>query len=330
MPLSFDDFPLWGRDTGACTALVVRRHATLKIILKTCNDPWFLERWIRHHAGIVGMENLIVFDNLSDDPTVLDIYRRHAPELAVIRFAGWCDDLHNTDTFRPLYDALAASSAFFCAIDTDEFLTRFDAGRCLGGPGMVDVLAGSQGRGPLPVFSLDNTDGRDDRFVCGTTLQNLLHAMAWGKPVMPSAAPLRGYINHPVQVAPELYTPRLRTDLAILHLRNLWRAQRIASTVAKLRGIGFAPPGETAEALAARDLAGIQDFNVNRYVPELRRLLGDDPIPRDPTAPLRPGCLQIDADGTLAYGGTEEAGLLRTFLDNPMLSYEALTRRRAP
>ncbi|MCB4767968.1 hypothetical protein LGR54_05070 [Ancylobacter sp. Lp-2] len=61
------------------------------------DETTFLECWIRHHAAIVGRENLIVFDNMSTSAATLDLYHPLEPDLLVVRFQGFHNKLHRVE-----------------------------------------------------------------------------------------------------------------------------------------------------------------------------------------------------------------------------------------
>ncbi len=295
---------LWEREADAIAEAVAARGGTLRILLKTRDDPYFLERWIRHHAAIAGLERLVVFDKGSVLPEVLETYRRWRPlGLLVAGFGGWCNALHSTRVFAALYRALARSSAYFCALDTDEFLVLLRDGRHAAGAAVAEFLERAGEAPGHPGLWLTNTDGRDDRFEIGTGEAAMLRPVRGGKPLLRCGAAAGPYINHNAQVAPGLFGPGMRTNFAVLHMVNLSRAQRIATCRMKLVARGFLGAEEPAETVLGRVLDGVTDAAVLKYAGQLRLLLGADPVPRDPTVALRAGCVELLADGTVAGDG---------------------------
>ncbi len=299
----------WERREAEIAEAIAARGGALRIVLKTRDDPFFLERWIRHHAAIVGLERLVVFDNGSVLPEVDAIYRRYRAEgLLAVRFRRWCNDLHATATFAGLYRALARSSAYYCALDTDEFLVLLKDRRWTAGAAVADFLRDEGAAADAhPGLWLNNTDARDDRFTIGTGPAAMQRPMRGGKPILRCGAPAGPYVNHNAQVARALYGPGSRTNFAVLHMPNLSRAQRIAVCRLKLVAQGFLAPDEPAEAVLGRALDGETRAAVLKYAGQLRLLLADDKVPRDPAAPLRPGCVEFRADGTVT-GGAARAG----------------------
>ena len=119
----------WHHDVASNAACIADRKSRLKILLKTKNDRWLLEDWIKHHSEICGINSLIVFDNDSDDQNVIETYERLAPELLVFKFSGHHNNLHFIDKDPELYRAIAESCEFFMFLDADEFLQWVDDNR---------------------------------------------------------------------------------------------------------------------------------------------------------------------------------------------------------
>jgi hypothetical protein len=299
--------------------------AVLKILLKTKNDPILLDRWIEHHSRIVSAQNILIFDNMSDDPDVLSIYARH-PEVLVMRFTGFHNNVHHVRLFADLYASLRDSSQFFVFLDTDEFLTLIDGDRYYPDGSILEFLQSD----PLPqVFPgtwLYNTNWTAHQFISGTRAEYLANGMAWGKPVLRSNAPLDGYLNHNIQLARTLFSTRIRTNLFVLHLANLSPQQRIASNINKLIARGFAQPLDTAEIIGQYTLDGVSDANVVQYVSEIRRLLPMRAQPQAQQGTLRPGCIELCANGKITYYSEVERQSLLAFIVDPLPVYAAALR----
>jgi hypothetical protein len=299
--------------------------AVLKILLKTKNDPILLDRWIEHHSRIVSPQNILIFDNMSDDPAVLSIYERH-PEVLVIRFTGFHNNVHRVGLFGDLYASLRDSSQFFVFLDTDEFLTLIDGDRHYPDRSILEFLQSD----PLPqVFPgtwLYNTNWTANQFISGTTAEYLSNGMAWGKPVLRSNAPFDGYLNHNIQLARTLFSTRIRTNLFVLHLANLSPQQRISSNINKLIARGFAQPLDTAEIISECTLDGVGDANIVQYVSEIRRLLPMRAQPQAQQGTLRPGCIELSANGKITYYSEVERQSLLAFMVDPMPVYAAALR----
>lgn len=116
----------WDREKDKICANIEKTPAVLKIVLKTKDDPFFLQQWIEHHVGIVGSANIIIFDNQSTDPDVADTFGRFSGDIEPISFKGNHNLIHTAAYFPELYEALRRSSKFLTFLDTDERLALFD------------------------------------------------------------------------------------------------------------------------------------------------------------------------------------------------------------
>jgi hypothetical protein len=323
-PLTSD----WDADRTSLCARISSSPAVLKILLKTKNDPILLDRWIEHHSRIVAPQNILIFDNMSDDPDVASIYQRH-PQVPVMRFSGFHNNVHRVGLFGDLYAALRDSAQFFVFLDTDEFLTRIDGDRYYADGSILDFLQSD----PLPqVFPgtwLYNTNWTAHQFVSGTTPEYLANGLAWGKPVLRGNAPLDGYLNHNIQLPRTLFSTPIRANLFVLHLANLSPRQRIASNINKLIARGFAQPLDTAEMISQYTLDGVSDGNVVQYVSEIRRLLPIRAQAQAQQGTLRPGCIELSANGQITYYSEVERQSLLAFMADPLPVYATAVRNFA-
>lgn len=121
--------PLWGKEHEKICREIRSTTSSLKIILKTKNEPYLLQRWIDHHVQIVGAKNLIIMDNCSDDPAILEVYKRNSDVVSAYAYSGHHNSLHRISVFPELYKSLRESCGFYVFIDTDEFLYWADNGR---------------------------------------------------------------------------------------------------------------------------------------------------------------------------------------------------------
>ena len=309
--------PAWETDKAQVCARIAANRGLLKILLKTKDDPFFLPRWVRHHARIAGLRNLIIFDNMSTDPAVLELYDKSADDLQVVRFEGMHNRVHDTTLFPELYAALAKSCEYFIFLDTDEYLVLLDE---QGWHDSFSLLRFIERNPDVPVFPgtwLINVAGSDSQIMVGTAPGPLVDGLRWGKPVIRASAALSGFINHNGQLDKALYGPRIPTNLFVLHLVQLSAEQRIRSNVLKLIARGFISEGESVEEIARRDPAEATDQNVRLYLSEIRRLVAQGGDRRPGGAPLAAGCIELQPEGGIGYFGEAERTMLSGFLVNP-------------
>lgn len=102
------------------------RDTTLKIILKTKDEPELLEKWITHHATIVGFDNIIIMDCGSSNPIHLEILERYKTEILIFDYRKYYDHLHTTWSNKSLFKCLSLNCKYVTILDTDEFLFTKD------------------------------------------------------------------------------------------------------------------------------------------------------------------------------------------------------------
>lgn len=293
--------------------------AVLKILLKTKNDPILLERWIQHHLQIVGPKNIIVFDNMSVDPIVLNVYAQYANQINIVRFSGFHNNVHRVELNGALYSSLAKASDFFVFLDTDEFLVLFDddANHYHKSEYLTRYLLENNAAKVFPGTWLYNTNWTFNQFVCGTEQKDLINGVAWGKPIINSKTTLKGYINHNVQLDQNYFSTAVKSNFFVLHMANLSPQQRILSNVNKLVSRGFAKEGESAEAICLRNLEGVTDNNVVQYVAEITRLLPLKYQLEARSGTLRRGCMELAEHGQINYFAEVERTVIRQFIHDP-------------
>jgi hypothetical protein len=314
----------WDTRRGLCCAAIAGCRSTLKILLKTKNDPYFLERWIVHHLRIAGDGNIVVFDNMSDNAEVLALYRRYQSVITAIRFRGFHNDVHQVRKFADLYRSLAKSCDYFLFLDTDELLVLFDGDRHHSDAHLLDFIKANGAAEVFPTTWLYNCGRHATRFTCGTELHDLATGATWGKPVLRSTARLWGITHHNDSIDPKLYASPFRTSFFLLHMTNLIPEQRLSANINKLVARGFARAGDTVEQICARSLDGISDKLIPLYVDEIKSLASKtaDAVPQH--TELQPGCLELREDGRIQYFGKKERDVIQRLMREPETSFNRL------
>lgn len=307
--------PAFGSDSSFILERIKRSRATLKIILKTKDDPFFLGDWITHHGAMVGPENLIVLDNGSTDRGVLATYAALHERVPIFRFEGYYNDVHFPERFADLYAALRTACASFLFLDTDEFLTYYDGERILSDDRSLARLRSGIHGDFIPTTRLNGVEVYVDRFVCGTDREVMRQNLKWGKPIMRAASV--GWpelINHNVHLRGVL-KPDARAGYFILHRALLSPEQRIRNDVNKLIARGFMKPDEALEDMLGRDVPE-DEYMIGIYRDEIRRLLAlrGQRAPAD--ARLAPGTMRITDDGRLDFASTVEERVFFDYLEN--------------
>lgn len=316
--------PLWDDHRAACCRRIEQTFAPLKIVLVTKDDPFFIDRWIAHHIRIVGLDGLVILDNMSGDPRVLSVYAQYGDRLNVIRFSGPHNSAHHSVAFNELYAALASSSDYCAFIDTDEFLILIDGDRHHGGDQVLDFIMRNREHDLFPCPWLLNANWNATQFR-NLEPQHLAHLLACGKPLIRSTKFPAGYVNHNFQLGTNLFRPPFKTGLFLLHLSMLNPQQRIAANVNKLISRQLVQPGEPVEAILARD--DITDEVAAFYVQEIRDCLKRVGQTGSEQIGLGPGCIELLADGRIGFFSETERTALATYIADPTHIYSLISGR---
>ena len=288
----------WPSDKWDICARVRATKSELKIVLKTKDEKLFLPRWIKHHRNLVEPSNLIILDNMSVNEEVIRVYDALPSDCILFQHDGAVNDLHHVELFQDLYDAIRTSSRYYTVIDTDEFLYFLHEGRMIADHTFsAQFSAGSDG--VFPGFWLQNCPGQTNTFLVKRIDENL----QWGKPVIPSSLPIRGYINHSIQMFFNCGPFPIRFGVFVAHLKRLDPVQRIEANLRKLKSFGFLPVETSVENL---DLEAIKSYQGTNAAAELFREIAEFSRVAStgwpPVAAVPPGCLQIQTGGYLTFG----------------------------
>jgi len=309
----------WEDSKADFLAGVASTKATLKILLKTKDDHYFLESWIQHHAKIVGLNNLIIFDNRSSNEQVLKTYEKYQSQVPIVQFDGDHNSLHNGTQYPELYECLKTCSQFFVFLDTDEFLVLATHDAYICDKRILEFLNAHGTADVFPASWLENVLACDKRFRVGKSLENFADGLTWGKPIIRAAADERDRcIIHNIQLEKSLFYDEILTNFFVLHMKHLFPQQRIDSNMNKLIAKGFASPGASVESVLAKDLKGLSDKAARMWITELKELVKrSDPIqPARVSLDLQEGCLELTGDGRILYYSEAEAAALKRFLSD--------------
>lgn len=290
-----------------------RHAAPLKIIVKTRDEVEFTRAWIEHHAGIVGLENLLIADNASTRPEVFEIYRSYGPALNWFSFSGHHNSIHDTVYFPQLYEGLRANAQFVTFIDMDERLVSFHDGGWSADQGIAQRLASTSADMVLATW-LQNAPGRDDAFVLYP--QQLEWGVIFGKPILSTENRCLGTPRfHAVQYPKDHATCQ---GLGVLHLSHLSIEQRLRANKNKLIQRGVAKESTSYDEIAAMDTAEALPVPLVtvRCIEEIRQLLlqqsssNDTPQANAPAEHL----VELGSDHRLRYGSPDVERLMTDFL----------------
>jgi hypothetical protein len=320
MTESAADIPVWETDRAEICAQLERVRSPIKILLITRNESLFLERWIEHHARIVGLENLVIFDNMSVDPHVLSVYQRYRGRIQIARLKGHYATIFHARAQADLYRSLAKSSDYFLFIDTDEYLVAVENGNYVSDERVAAFVMRNSACDLFPTTWLWNVNWNATQFHCGTRPADLAKNLACGKPLIRASKHPSAYVNHNFQLGTRVFAPPFPSNLFLLHLARLDPRQRIATNLNKLVSDRFAKEGEDIESIAAR-VATMPPVAAG-YVREIRESLAAIERGNAGDAPLDPGCMEFRPDGSLSYYSDVERDLITNFIADPAPAYD--------
>jgi len=308
----FWSLPVWHKCARRICAAVRRAPGPVKILLKVRNDPIFLAAWHRHHAAIVGAQNLIIADNMSDDPQTKTLLRTLAKESTVFRFAGFHNRLSDRTVFADLWHALDESCKWHMALDADERLGWIEDDHCITDARLVDrLLATPPHTAAIPALLLDNIAGKADCFAIpqrNSPKLPVLPCALWGKPALAAGKVWpAGMALHNVQFHPDAFAAGHAPNLIQMHLCNLIPEQRLRANREKLVARKICTSQTPFEKIAAMDLKDENRSVVERCVQETRKLLAQLKRGSDQNSGPMPDHVQIGTDGCMVFSTSEVA-----------------------
>lgn len=111
----------WDKEKDVIIQKISNMPAEFKVCVKLKNEKELLPDLISHlsKAGFLS-EEIIIFDNMSDDEEFLEYLNKISERFLVIKYSGDHNLVH-TKAFIDAYKALAQSCRYFMFLDADEF-----------------------------------------------------------------------------------------------------------------------------------------------------------------------------------------------------------------
>lgn len=306
----------WTADRTEITDLIRRAKATFKLITKVKNDALMLRRWVAYHEKIVGPENLVVFDNNSDDKETVELLASLDPRVLVISFKRFHNLLHRVNEVPELYEALQTSSRYYQFLDVDEYVGYIDDELAVHRERDVVGFLDAQTAPVIPGVWIENVFGFDDRFHFNHRDGRLRLDVRTGKPVISSDTAVFGMINHNFQVPEQLYGS-IRTNVVVFHLLRLSAEQRVKANLAKLIAYNALPKGASVEDALAIDPETLTDAkrNPRTWLREIHKMVSIEPPKQD--QPLNSGDIEIASSGLIRFSEEWQADALRSLIRQP-------------
>jgi hypothetical protein len=92
-----------------------------KVFTVTKNEYDLIEDFIQYYGTIFGYENVVIIDNGSDHPAVLDVYERYKSKGITIYMALGYKNLQQAEHFTAAMSKYKNSAEFLIGLDTDCF-----------------------------------------------------------------------------------------------------------------------------------------------------------------------------------------------------------------
>jgi hypothetical protein len=297
-----------------------------KICLKTRNDPTLLERWINHHGSIVGLSSLIIADNESDNPVVLDVYRKYIDSTQIFQFRGPHDNpQHKRLLWLEFWVALSESCDYFLFLDTDEYLVEISQNMWNASPRIVSRLQALHDRPIIPTYLLNNSMFyRDDVFRIDNI--SLLTSLCWGKPICPSPLEsIHGYI-HNNQVLNHEWNSSAPSNLFLLHYNQLYPEQRLNAILLSMKNFGDIKDSDGIEVLTPSFCEHHSALRVRRYANEVKKInaaMRKSKYEEEQSRSCGPpkGAIQLDKTGMINYASVTEMTILSSFIEPPSTGF---------
>jgi len=318
----------WEIESAAACARIKQNRSPLKIVLKIKDDSFFLQSWIDHHSKIVGLENLIILDNMSDDPKVMEVYAKVADLVCVIKFTGFHNRVHRVEDFELLYRALQHSSEYFQFLDADEKLVYVDNDlNVFNDNSIVDALLDSNAS-VLPGSWLENVSGSESYLWWDLKQNHPFSCLRSGKPIIASRINVTGMLNHNHHLAENLYDKDVKTNFLVLHYKRLSAKQRIDSNFRKLLAYNaFKGRPTTFEDVLVFNWQEMPPGNKRNWVKEIQSLSNQAPSPIEPSR-LRDGMVEL-RDGRLRFSSEDQRSMFIAMLHHPVSHVEQALGQRA-
>ena len=153
--MNSDSFPLtrrqlrrplqWDVDSGFICENIRSQKANLKFLVKVKDQPQMLVDWIIHHEKIVGLDNLIIADNMSCSDSLSGDNLDSRIFRILFQFTGAHNYIHDQDIFFDLYEAIRSSCDYYVVMDADERFIWTDGAKWLADQRVVSIIKEKEG-----------------------------------------------------------------------------------------------------------------------------------------------------------------------------------------
>lgn len=269
----------WPKDEAYICNLIEKERATLKIVTKMKNETYFVEKWILHHLKILGNTRLIIFDNMSTEDSVFEVYEKYKNNIILISFDMYMDCIHMASKFFSLYQALAKSTKYFTIIDADEFLCLYDQNTITSDHSIVSSLKRSEKVDFFAPLWLQNVENMENKFKIDRKSFSSANS---SKPIVHSNiikilgnSFLKGnfpVLHHTLNLPLADYK-NAQTKFLLLHLKHVNLYLRIRSNMQKLVAFGVVNNVDDYKSLLTARYNPTWVKHANSYINETKSLV---------------------------------------------------------
>jgi hypothetical protein len=247
-------------------------YSPLKIILKTKDESGLVEEWVAHHKKITGA-SLIIFDNLSEENSVKEVYQNLESDAKFFEFSGNHNLIHDTSFFSGLYESVRKSCDYYVFLDTDEFLYLTDGAVIYNDFNDFLKVQGVRREDVFLGFWAISNGSNKHALYFNDIPSRFSSCLKGGKPIISSKAVVSGFINHNIQLMENNIGSELSVGGGVLvaHYNMFYKERRIEVNRRKILAHGFMNSEEEIDnALADGDFSRYSG-NLKNYLQEIYR-----------------------------------------------------------
>lgn len=310
----------WPLDQAEICSILRSHKAFYKVVLKTKDEVYFIERWIQHYLELLGTDAILpVFDHMSTNPLVYEIYEKYADNILLIQHSWGFNTVHVTNLMYPFYAALRASSTYYSFLDTDEFLYLYAGGKLQSGAKVLQAMARFDANF-LPTMWLNNTCYSERFFSFSGKYQQLLHDFLHGKPILNSRAFKDDMhdILHNLHI-PFSYRCVAPTPFVLIHLSTANIARRIQVNMDKMVQTHILPDNMAFDILHELDLEQVSHFRQNMVKHTLELIELEKNGVQEPETPLHETVI-FDKNAALQFTPAELKDVFKYYV-NPAADF---------
>lgn len=302
----------WSTNSDEIYNSIISRPSKVKFILKTKNEFELLERWITHHINIAGNNGIIIFDNLSNNPIVQNLYNKYKDIIQIFKWDANHNLIHNVDYCKKLYDAIKASSDYYCFLDTDEYAYWIDGNNLISDKRFLVFLDDVNFSINYPGLWMINYPGVDNIFRLNDSCTNIHALLEGGKPLINSSVNVSKFINHNSQLLANNKNLKIRGGFIVTHLKNIDSTRRIRLNIDKCIAHGFAKNlDDIEEIILKKDFTNLDKSYVN-YITEIIQFRNSNIfIPNGPAE----GQLLLQDNGAISFNSPDVVNILSRFMN---------------